>query len=70
VSDRNQKRRAEDCVDNLRGVRDVHNQLRVQQQGQNTQGSAGTSSTTSGSMTSAGQNNSLATPTVSGSAKS
>lgn len=31
VSDRQQKRRAEECVEHLRGVRDVHNQLRVQQ---------------------------------------
>lgn len=32
VSDRRQKRAAEDCVEDLRGVRDVHNQLRVQRQ--------------------------------------
>lgn len=31
VSDRVQKRRAEECVEHLRGVKDVHNQLRVQQ---------------------------------------
>jgi hypothetical protein len=33
VTDRQQKRRAEECVEHLRGVRDVHNQLRVQQGG-------------------------------------
>lgn len=31
VMDRRQKRLAEDCAENVRGVRDVHNQLRVQQ---------------------------------------
>ncbi|WP_232337567.1 BON domain-containing protein [Deinococcus arboris] len=30
VSDRMQKRIAEDCLDGLRGVKDIHNQLRVQ----------------------------------------
>lgn len=34
VSDRGQKRLAEDCAEQVRGVRDVHNQLRVQRDGQ------------------------------------
>lgn len=40
VKDRHQKRAAEDCVERVRGVKDVHNQLRVQgdQQGQNQSG--------------------------------
>ncbi|GMA15217.1 hypothetical protein GCM10025871_15480 [Deinococcus metallilatus] len=33
VNDRNQKRMAEDCVERVRGVKDVHNRLRVQQGG-------------------------------------
>ncbi|WP_295820515.1 BON domain-containing protein [uncultured Deinococcus sp.] len=67
VTDRTQKRRAEDCLDDLRGVRDVHNQLRVQQsafqqggQGQSTAGNGMTGTT----------NRTETTPTVSGTAKS
>jgi len=37
VEDRNQKRMAEDCINQIRGVKDVHNQLRVQGQNQNQQ---------------------------------
>jgi osmotically-inducible protein OsmY len=33
VSDRNQKRRAEDCISDIRGVRDVSNKLRVKRSG-------------------------------------
>ena len=40
VTDRRQKRLAEDCLEGLRGVKDIHNQLRVQAQGaQGTQNS-------------------------------
>ncbi|SMB95920.1 BON domain-containing protein [Deinococcus hopiensis] len=46
VTDRQQKRRAEDCLEGIRGVRDVHNQLRVQGQGQG-QGQLGQSSVSS-----------------------
>lgn len=64
VSDRAQKRRAEDCVDTLRGVKDVHNQLRVQQ------GTAGTSSNAAGNGMTGTTNRNDTTPTVSSTAKS
>ncbi|WP_240741875.1 BON domain-containing protein [Deinococcus sp. KSM4-11] len=64
VSDRAQKRRAEDCVDTLRGVKDVHNQLRVQQ------GMAGTSSNAAGNGMTGTTNRNDTTPTVSSTAKS
>ncbi|TDE84916.1 BON domain-containing protein [Deinococcus sp. S9] len=52
VSDRNQKRLAEDCVERVRGVKDVHNQLRVQPPGRmsmDAMSGSGTSTATSGS---------------------
>ncbi|MEW6422990.1 MAG: BON domain-containing protein [Deinococcota bacterium] len=49
VSDRSQKRMSEDCVERVRGVRHVHNQLRVQPQASlgETSSSGGTSGNTS-----------------------
>lgn len=47
VNDRQQKRRAEDCAEQVRGVRDVHNQLRVQQgSGMSRTGAGGVAGTT------------------------
>lgn len=45
VSDRNQKRMAESCCDGVRGVKDVHNQIRVKS---GDQGSSSTSSSSRG----------------------
>ncbi|ADV68415.1 BON domain-containing protein [Deinococcus maricopensis] len=55
VTDRQQKRMAEDCAERVRGVRDVHNQIRVQQQGMSQMGSMGQSGGLQGSMTMGGQ---------------
>ncbi|WP_034386337.1 BON domain-containing protein [Deinococcus sp. YIM 77859] len=49
VSDRQQKRRAEECAERVRGVKDVHNQLRVQQGGMERSG------TTMGNQTGSSQ---------------
>lgn len=38
VQDRSQKRRAEDCAESVRGIKDVHNQIRVQRNDQSGQG--------------------------------
>lgn len=54
VTDRMQKRRAEDVVESLRGVRDVHNQLRVSAQGQGLQNQSQSSPVISSSQTSSG----------------
>lgn len=45
VRDRQQKRWAEETVEHLRGVRDIHNQIRVQQGNQGGMGSLGNTST-------------------------
>jgi osmotically-inducible protein OsmY len=49
VTDRRQKRRAEDVVDDLSGVKHVQNNLRIQQS-RNSAGSTGRSDTTSGTL--------------------
>ena len=49
VPSRQQKRRAEDCVDDLSGVKHVQNNLRVQQNSATTQGGGGQSTTNQGS---------------------
>lgn len=41
VSDRGQKRQAESCLDDVRGVRDVINRLRVQHEGTSGDGRVG-----------------------------
>ncbi|MFB9991376.1 BON domain-containing protein [Deinococcus oregonensis] len=53
VTDRQQKRRAEEAIEHLRGVRDVHNQLRMAQGGQGgaMQGGMGQTSTAQDSTT-------------------
>lgn len=79
VSDRVQKRRAEECVEHLRGVKDVHNQLRVQQQsgmssygsqmaqsGQGSQSGRGAMGTGSMGMGSQGQDDSSSSSSHSG----
>jgi hypothetical protein len=35
VSDRNEKRRVEDVIDDVSGIKEIHNQIRVQQRQQN-----------------------------------
>jgi len=48
VDDRQTKRRAEECVESIYGVRDVMNELRVSQQGTQQQGSQGTQASQNG----------------------
>ncbi len=47
VADRNQKRLAEQCCDQVRGVHDVHNQVRVQREGRDSQTQTSASRTSS-----------------------
>lgn len=69
VSSRDEKRRAEDCVERISGVKHVQNNLRVQQReassGQN-RSSWGSGSTGSQASTTSGMNNEVATGSASG----
>lgn len=75
VRDRTQKRAAEDCVERVRGVKDVHNQIRVQSAGmQGMSGGAGQPSGTGAqagaSATPSQSTNRTASPTTTNPAKS
>lgn len=59
VQDRSQKRRAEDCAEGVRGIRDVHNQIRVKRN--DGSGQTGDSSTLTASATSSSQKNKAGT---------
>jgi osmotically-inducible protein OsmY len=75
VENRQAKRRAEDIVDNISGVKHVQNNLRVRQQGSTgtgswTSGSTGTSATTTGTMGTTGTAGTSGTTVSSGTADS